>query len=198
MAKLIGLTGGIATGKSLVSQTLRAKGAPVLDADLFAREVVEPGTFGLRAIVQVFGPSILDGDGLNRKALGTRIFEDERARLVLERIIHPLIQWRAQREIEELRKSGEGLVFYDAALIFEKNMKAMFDSVVVVNAPLELQLKRLVNRDKISEVEARKRLAAQWPLEKKVSEADFVIDNSGSTEATQKQVGELLKKLRGG
>jgi dephospho-CoA kinase len=196
MTKLIGLTGGIATGKSLVSQALRSKGVPVLDADEFAREVVAPGTFGLRAIVQIFGKEVLDGESLNRQALGNKIFQDERARSVLERITHPLIQWRARREFEAFANQGEPIVFYDAALIFEKNLTSLFDAVAVVSAPPEVQLKRLMHRDKISETEAKRRIDCQWPLEKKVAAAQFVIDNSGSSEATHKQVSELLNQLK--
>lgn len=193
--KLIGLTGGIATGKSSVSSMIRDMGVPVLDADVFAREVVEPGSFGLRTIVEVFGKEILSGERLNRSALGEKIFADENSRLTLERILHPLIQWRLTQEARRFEREGRPLVFYDAALIYEKNLVSRFDAVVVITAPYDVQKQRLMKRSQISSDAAEKRLSTQWPLEKKTALAHHVIDNSGSLENTRKQVKELLSQL---
>ncbi len=193
--KLIGLTGGVATGKTLVSNYLRSLKIPVVDADILARQVVLPGTYGLRAIVQVFGSEVLEGKELNRSSLRRKIFNDESARYTLERITHPLINWCGQREIQILREKNIVLAFYDAALIFEKNLGGQFDAIVVVTCSLATQLKRLMDRDKIQEEAAKKILDSQWPLEKKISLANFVINNDMSTEDTFLQVDMLLEKL---
>jgi dephospho-CoA kinase len=201
--KIIGLTGGIASGKSTVTKILRDEGQVVIDADELAREVVAPGTFGLKSVTETFGPGLLTGgasanwqvNSLNRKALREKIFSDENSRLILERITHPLIQWRARGEFEFYRRQKQGVVFYDAALIYEKDLVRLFNGVIVVHTTPEVQLKRLMSRDRILEEDAHKRLAAQWPLEKKIPLADFTIDNNASQDETRKQVKELVKKL---
>lgn len=194
--KIIGLTGGIAMGKSLVSKIILDQGHVVIDADQLAREVVFPHSFGLRAIGRVFGSGVIDDQGhLNRGALRDQIFKDSGKRLVLERITHPLIQWRAQREFERMRMSGVPLVFYDAALIYEKDLVRQFDQVVVVKTSTEVQLERLCERDKISADEGNSRISSQMPIDQKTQQADFVIDNSGDKATTQTQVLTLLGQL---
>ncbi|CAM6001619.1 unnamed protein product [Sphagnum balticum] len=195
--KLIGLTGGIATGKSTVSQLILGRGLEVIDADDLAKEVVVPNSFGLRALVQVFGKGILQKTGeLDRTALRKKIFEEPQARLVVEAITHPLIQWRAKQEIERLRQKQVAFAFYDASLIFEKNLVDQFDHILVVHTTQDVQLQRLITRDKISKDSALKALGAQWPVEKKMNLAHFLIDNNGTPEKTKEQVEDLLKKLR--
>lgn len=194
--KLIGLTGGIATGKSLVSGILRDQGLDVVDADVLAREVVLPGSFGLRALVQVFGVEILNDGNLDRSKLRQKIFSDNNARLVVERIVHPLIQWRSFQEFQRLIKAGRKLAFYDAALIFEKDMVSLFDLVTVVNAPSPLQLERLIARDKMDRESAMRLISSQWPMEKKIAGAHFVIENGGSLSDVKKAVSDFLDKLK--
>ena len=195
--KLIGLTGGIATGKSTVSKALRDLGMCVIDADELAREVVEPHTFGLISVVENFGIQILKSNGvLDRSKLGEIIFSDRESRERLERITHPLIQWRSLQEQGVCRGRGDGLVFYDAALIYEKDLVGQFDSVVVVHTSSETQIKRMLSRDKISSEEAGKRIQSQIPISEKVKRADFLIDNEGSIEMTRHQVSQFIEKLK--
>ncbi|MDZ4678000.1 MAG: dephospho-CoA kinase [Oligoflexia bacterium] len=198
--KIIGLTGGIASGKSTVSKMLRDEGQVVIDADKLAREVVEPRSFGLKCISETFGEEVLNGKSfasggaLNRSALREIVFSDERSRQTLERITHPLIQWRARCEFQFHERSGCKLLFYDAALIYEKDLVSHFSEVMVVHTTSDIQLKRLMSRDKIKAEEALKRVATQWPLEKKMELADILIDNNFSVEETRKQVVSLLNK----
>lgn len=193
--KLIGLTGGLGSGKSTVSEILRGEGLDVLDADVFAREVVTPGSFGLLAIVQTFGPDLLKGQELDRPLLAEKIFSDVEARTVTERILHPLIQWRARAEIQRLQRDGKALIFYDAALLFEKDMTHQFDDIVVVHTSRETQLQRIMARDKIAKDVAEKRLEAQWPIEKKKAGAKNLVDNGGTREETRSQVLAIVQKL---
>jgi dephospho-CoA kinase len=193
--KLIGLTGGIATGKSTVSSMIRALGLRVIDADILAREVVVEGSFGLKALVQFFGNKILSAQELNRKALAQTLFGDPDARRVIENIIHPLIQWRAKREIELLRQSGERICFYDAALIFEKQLSKNFEAVIVVHTDPQTQIRRLSERDKIGIADATERLKSQMPIEAKCKEADYLIDNSRSLKETESQVKTVVEEL---
>ena len=192
---LIGLTGGIATGKSSVSKMIQAKGLPVIDADFLAREVVSPGSFGQKALVQVFGPGILSGEELNRKLLGQKLFADPVCRRVVENITHPLIQWRAKQEFAALEKAGHEIIFYDAALLFEKSLTKNFNLIVVVHAPEKIQIDRLIERDKISKTEAEQRVNTQMPMAKKIAEAHLLIDNGGTLKQTESQVEEILSKL---
>src|SRR5439155_8499933 len=134
------------------------------------------------------------GDALNRKLLREKIFSDQQKRRVLERITHPLIQWRAQREFEVFNKMGRELIFYDAALIFEKNMMGLFDQFLVVHIDKETQVERLMARDKIERAQAEKIIEAQLPLEKKISAANFLIDNTGTLQETRQKVIEVVKK----
>jgi dephospho-CoA kinase len=204
--KRIGLTGGIATGKSTISKMIKDFGLPLVDADILAREVVGPGTFGLRALVQVFGNDILkkgkDFSELDRAKLGQKLFSDPDCRRVVENITHPLIQWRAKQEFEILRRKGEKLVFYDAALIFEKNLNKNFDHVVVVHTgtgekALQIQIDRLMSRDNLSLVIANERLDAQMPMADKIKGANFLINNSESLKKTEEQVKDLIQRLLG-
>lgn len=193
----IGLTGGIATGKSTVSRMLVERGAALVDADQIAREIVEPGQPALQAIVEHFGPGVLREDGtLNRKKLGEIVFNDPAERKVLEAITHPVIRARMRERMAALEaERPDRLVVVDVPLLFESGLESYFERVVVVYVPREVQRQRLMARDKLSEAEAERRLAAQMDIEEKRRRADFVIDNSGTLEDTRRQVDALMRML---
>lgn len=192
----IGLTGGIACGKSTVSRLLASRGATIIDADLLAREVVKPGAPALAEVVRVFGQDMLHGDGtLNRKQLGKVVFDSEAKRKRLEELLHPaIIQLMQERMAEAERLQPDKLVVADVPLLYEAQMEDMFQEVLVVAASREVQLERLMQRDKLSGEEAEQRIDAQMPLEWKKEWADTVIDNSGTPEETERQVEQYLRK----
>ena len=198
---LVGLTGSIATGKSTVSKMFAHLGARVIDADLLAREVVMPGQSAYRKIVEEFGPGVVQADGaLDRKALGAIVFADPARRKRLEEITHPAIGARQQRMLAALDEEAfEGIVLWDAALLFEGGGVAKMDRVVVVFADPETERRRLMDRDGLSEADARARIASQMPITEKAKLAHHVIDNSGAREETERQVravyGALLDEL---
>jgi dephospho-CoA kinase len=193
---LFGLTGGIASGKSTVAARLRARGVPVIDADEVAREVVAAGTPGLQAVVEAFGASVLDRDGaLDRKALGQVVFADGGARRRLNAILHPLIGQRTAERAAALESQGEPLACYEAALLVENGLAAMFRPLVVVACDEGVQLARLRARDGLSEEEARARIAAQKPLAEKVAVADHVIDTSGTLAEVSARTDEVLRAV---
>lgn len=194
----IGITGGIASGKSTVSSYLRKKGWQVIDADHIARQVVEPDTQGLRAIVDHFTTDVLTGEGtLNRQKLGSLIFNDPSKRKQLNEILHPLIeeemlkQMKAQEVIQEIQ-------FVDIPLLFEMNYDAWFDETWVVYVSFEEQLQRLMKRNELTLSEARARIASQMPLEDKRERATRVLDNSKNKQFLYKQVDQLLERMLGG
>ncbi|MBK8013420.1 MAG: dephospho-CoA kinase [Deltaproteobacteria bacterium] len=193
---LVGLTGGIASGKSVVAELLRHCGARVVDADVLAREVVAPGTDGLKAIVERFGPGVITPDGqLDRGALGEIVFGDPRARRDLNAITHPRIAKLARTRAREAADAGARVVVYDAALLFENGIDRDMDTVVVVDVDGPTQRQRLKNRDALSPSQIEARIDAQMPLEDKVARADHVIDNRGDIESTRAQVLALWQKL---
>ena len=193
----LGLTGGIATGKTTISNYLKSINIPVLDADEYARKVVEPGTPGLAAITNTFGEQILQPDGsLNRKLLGQIVFNDSSARQTLNDITHPRIQQMMADELHRLAEQQTPLVILDIPLLLENNNVAGADAVMVVTIPESLQLTRLMQRNNLTEKEAQSRIAAQMPLVEKEKLADFVIDNSGTISNTQKQVEKVIQKIR--
>lgn len=195
--KWIGLTGGIACGKSTVAAMLRAKGLPVLDADAVAREVVGPGSSGLSKVLETFGQDLLLADGtLDRKALGRKIFADVMARETLEKILHPLIRARIASLRKQLAETGHLSAIYDVPLLFEKQMQAEFDEVIVVYCKPEQQIKRLMERSQLSEREARQRLAQQLPIAVKKAGAATLFDNSEDLPYLQKQVDEWFSKQK--
>jgi len=200
----VGLTGGIASGKSTVARIFQELGAHVLDADRIAREIVPPGSQALSRVVRAFGKEMLRPDGtLNRAALGTLVFADAGKRRVLEGILHPLILDEIDRRVEELeRDDPEGLVIVEAALILELGRQAEFDTLVVVWADEEQQRRRMIRRDNLSVEEANRRLDAQMPLSEKRARARFVVDNSGDQSAgraaAERVYGELLTLARAG
>lgn len=188
---LIGLTGGIGSGKSVVARMLASLGAAVVDADAIAREVVEPGEPALARLVEAFGPDVLNPDGtLDRRALGRRVFQDEGARKTLEGIVHPAIRTRTWERIGALMATGRHpAVVWDVPLLFEVGAGNLVDQVWVVTAPRPVRLERLRQRDPdLSREELERRMAAQMPLEEKVARADVVIDNGGDLATTRRQV----------
>ena len=192
---LIGLTGGIASGKSLVSARLVELGAVLVDADLLAREVVEPGTPGLAAIAEHFGPGVIADDGtLNRAALGAIIFADPGEREVLNGITHPAV-WRRARELFAAAPD-DAVVVYDVPLLVEgaKGRQLDFDLIVVVDAALETRRQRLVENRGMTSEEAGHRLNSQASDAERLAVADVVIDNNGAVEATIEQVDSLWAK----
>jgi dephospho-CoA kinase len=191
----VGLTGGIGAGKSEVSRRLAAQGAVVIDADLIAREVVEPGTEGLAEVVGVFGPGVLRPDGgLDRGRLGDIVFGDPELRDKLNAIIHPRVG-RRMTELEQAAGPG-AIVVHDVPLIAENGRAGAYDVVVVVDAPPKMQADRLVRQRGMTREQARARMAAQASREQRLAIADIVIDNSGSLAELDRQVGELWSELR--
>ncbi|MGH7686689.1 MAG: dephospho-CoA kinase [Candidatus Dormibacteria bacterium] len=186
---LIGLTGGIATGKSVVAAELARLGATVIDADALAREVVVPGQPGLTAIIERFGPDVLLQDGsLDRAHLGSIVFADEGARRDLERITHPRVRELMMRRIGEAIAADAELIVSEVPLLFETRSVDMYEGVLLVYAPSEVQLTRLMARDGVDEDSARQRLAAQIPIDEKRDRATWVIDNTGTIDETRTAV----------
>jgi dephospho-CoA kinase len=180
MTAIVGLTGGIASGKSSVARILSELGIAIVDADQVAREVVAQGSPGLAAVVEAFGPGVLGKDGaLDRKALGALIFADADKRRLLESITHPRIFARSMERLAAVGASGAVYGIYDAALLVENGSYKMMQALVVVAAPRALQIARIIARDGLSEADAEARIDAQLPLEKKVEVADHVIWNDG-------------------
>jgi len=194
---LVGLTGGIGTGKSLVSRMFRDLGCLIIDADLLAREVVEPGEPAYEKIVTEFGPEVLQADGqVDRKRLGALVFADEGKRKRLEGFTHPEIRQRQAGILAELVTEGfDGIVIFDAALLVEAGGGPNMGRLVVVSADEASQRKRLMLRDNISQEDAAQRIRSQMPLADKVRQAHYVIDNSGSREATARRVKEVHERL---
>lgn len=190
MPRLIGLTGGIATGKSTVAALLAARGAAVIDADRLAREVVEPGSPGLAEIVEAFGAGVLDGaGGLDRGAVGGLVFADETARRRLEAITHPRIRQLMGERAATALSGPAPLVVLDIPLLFEAGRTDGLGGVMVVWCPADLQVARLRTRDGLDAAEAARRVGAQLPIDEKRRRATWVIDNSGAPEAAAAQVG---------
>jgi dephospho-CoA kinase len=193
----VGLTGGIGSGKSVVARLLVERGAVLVDSDALAREVVEPGTPGLAAVVAEFGDGVLTPDGsLDRDRLGEIVFGDDAARARLNAIVHPLVGAAAARLLATLPPGS--VVVHDVPLLVEVGMQDAFDLVVVVAAEEETQLRRLVEQRGMSEDAARARIAAQLPLVDKIAVADVVIRNDGSLADLEEQVDELWKRLAAG
>ena len=194
---LVGLTGGIATGKSTVDAVLRELGAVVIDADVLARDVVEPGEPALAEIAVEFGPTVLGPRGrLDRKALGAIVLADPERRRTLEAMTHPRMRERLLRRIDELTAEHfRGLVFYDAAVLIESGSHLIVDRLVVVITGEPTQISRLMARDGIDRDEALRKIKSQMPLAEKAKLADYVIDNSGdraTTEAATRRVYQAL------
>ena len=196
MGKIIGVTGGIASGKSSVSKWLVSKGYPVIDADVAARKVVEPGMPALDEIKKVFGPDICLTNGtLDRKKLGAIVFSDSEKRLMLNRIVHPAVRKWMTEETEKAIQRGATLIFMDIPLLFESNLTHMVEKVILVYVNPEVQLKRLMDRDHYTEEEALARIKAQMPIEDKKELADYIVDNNGEFTRTEEQLIKLIQQL---
>ena len=197
--RLIGLTGGIATGKSTVAGMLAERGATVIDADELARRVVEPGQPAYTAVVERFGSEVVNPDGtLNRGRLGAVVFADPSARRDLERITHSRIGELMQRGIADAIAHDAPVAVVDIPLLYEATRDDMFEGVLLVYAPRADQLRRMVSRDGFSEAEATARLDAQLPIEAKRDLATWVIDNSGDLRDTERQVAAWWGEEIGG
>jgi dephospho-CoA kinase len=195
---LIGLTGGIATGKSTATRYFAAADVPVIDADFLARRVVEPGRPALQEIRQEYGEGVIRPDGsLDRDALAAQVFRDSRARARLNEIVHPRVEKEAQREIEKILDANpEALVVYDVPLLFEVGMAARFDLVALVYVPQPEQKRRLMLRDGLSCDQAQARIDSQMDIAEKARLADVVLDNQGSVETLRLQIESLTERIR--
>lgn len=191
----VGLTGGIASGKSTVSSILRELGAVVIDADQIAREVVAQGTPGLAAVVEAFGPEMLTPEGdLDRPRMGALVFADEAARRRLEGIVHPLV-FERYAELETAAPA-DAIVVHDIPLLVESGRAAEFDAVIVVDAPEEVQVERMVRDRGWTEEDGRARIAAQATREQRRSVATYLIENTGTHEDLRRKVTEVFAELR--
>jgi dephospho-CoA kinase len=192
----VGLTGGVASGKSTVSAMLAELGAVVVDADVLAREVVAPGTDGLAEVVAAFGPEVLTAEGaLDRPAVGAIVFADQEKRRVLEGIIHPRVRARAA-EIEAAAPEG-AVVVHDIPLLTETGQAGSFDAVVVVDVPVETQVERMVSLRGMSPEDAQARVDAQASREERLAVATYVVDNTGTLEELRDRVHSVYAELAG-
>ena len=192
----IGLTGGIASGKSVVRRRLEERSVKTLDADLVVHDLFAAKTTVTEALEARFGPDIVTPNGsIDRKTLGTMVFKDEKARKDLEAIVHPAVSEAIDAFLKKAKKKGESLAVVDAALMYETGSYKRYDLVVVTYCPSNLQKERLMQRDHLSSEEADKRIAAQLPIEEKKQRADYVIDTSTTMTETLYRTEELLEAL---
>ncbi|MGX9291092.1 dephospho-CoA kinase [Bacillus sp. A015] len=195
MTLVIGLTGGIASGKSTVSQMIKEQGIRVVDADVIAKEAVSKGTPALHQIVQTFGEDVLLPNGeLNRQQLGAIIFSDEEKRKQLNAIVHPEVRKEMLKQRDEGINQQETFVVLDIPLLFESQLESLVDRIIVVYTTPELQLSRLMNRNDLSEEEALNRIHSQQPLEEKCQKADRVIENTKDLAFMRKQLQNILNE----
>lgn len=193
MGHIFGVTGGIASGKSSVSTFIKELGFPIIDADVVAREVVEPGEDAYHEIVKAFGEDILLPDrSINRTKLGDVIFHNDAKRLKLNSIVHPAVRKRMRELAEKAIQNGAETVFMDIPLLFESKLTFMVEKTLLVYVDEEIQLIRLINRNNLSEKDARARIASQMPLKEKRALADAVVNNNGDFEETKNQVRSIL------
>lgn len=194
---ILGLTGGIASGKSTVSNYLASKNIPIVDADIGAREVVEVGTEGLQSIVTHFGKEVLSEDGsLNRKKLGAIIFDNETKRELLNQLLGTNIREWILTKVADYRRQDIPLLVLDIPLLYEASYQEVCDAVMVVYTPPEIQLERLIKRNGLTAKEAQDRINSQLSIEKKKQLADILIDNSNKIEDTYLQIDEWLDKMK--
>lgn len=194
---ILGLTGGIASGKSAVSNYLASKNIPIVDADIGAREVVEVGTEGLQSIVTHFGKEVLSEDGsLNRKKLGAIIFDNETKRELLNQLLGTNIREWILTKVADYRRQDIPLLVLDIPLLYEASYQEVCDAVMVVYTPPEIQLERLIKRNGLTTKEAQDRINSQLSIEKKKQLADILIDNSNKIEDTYLQIDEWLDKMK--
>ncbi|WAM39044.1 dephospho-CoA kinase [Leuconostoc pseudomesenteroides] len=195
---LVGLTGGIATGKSTVSGMLRDAGLPIVDADVVAREVVEPGTTTLEKIKLAFGPSVIDNGVLNRRRLGDIVFSNRQELARLNDIMQPAITRAMADKINFWRMQQVPILILDVPLLFERHYEkdGKIDKIIVVATDEATQLERLKLRNQLSDLQARNRIRSQLPLKDKVAQADYVIDNNQDQKSLTQQVAALIENLK--
>lgn len=194
MSKILGLTGGIACGKSTISAYLKEFGLPVIDADECSRAVVEKGSIGLEKLTEIFGNKILENDGtLNRKALGQIVFSDSEQLSLLNSVMEPLIREEISRRLNQ--ENNADLVVLDAPLLIEQHYDKICDFIMTIDVSKKIQLERLIERDNLSEDEAKSRIESQLSSRERNGFADVVIDSSGTVEQTRKQVIKWLKTI---
>lgn len=195
--KLIGLTGGVGTGKSTVAEMLRELGATVIDADEAAHAVYAPGTPGFDAVVAEFGPDFVRNGAIDRQKLGALVFNDADARGRLNAIVHPLVRdWMAERTVEAAER-GDQIVIQDVPLLYENGLEPLFSSVLLVYASEDTQLERLVRSRGVPPDRARAMITAQMPIDEKRRRAHHVVDNSGNMDQTRAQVEEIWAQMTG-
>lgn len=196
---VVGLTGGIASGKSTVSQMFRDAGVPVICADELAREAVKPGSRTLVEIREVFGEQVIGPDGnLDRSIMAKMVFQDPERRKALEAIIHPRVEDERNRLLVNLQSQGYELVVVDVPLLYENRLDKSFDAVIVVYVPEQVQVERLKARNRMTLEAIHSRIEAQMPIDEKKRKADYVVDNTGPLEETRRQFEKLLDELRHG
>lgn len=196
MTQVVGLTGGIASGKSTVSRLLSQVGFPIIDADLVAHRLQQPGQPGFERLVEQFGRSLVAMDGsLDRQRLGQLVFNDQAARSQLNQVMQPLIRDAIMGQLASLKNAVVPTIILDAPLLFEQGYDEDCNLVVVVTVDKATQLARLMERDGLSQAAARARVAAQMPLNEKAARADIVIDNNGDYDHLRQQVARLVKRL---
>lgn len=191
MVKVVGITGGIATGKSTVTKMLRSHGYTVLDADVMTHKAYEPGSETFKQITASF--DCLENGEISRKKLGQIVFQNPQQKKVLEDIIHPYVYKRME---EGIRTASGSLIFLDVPLLFEAHFDTLCDAVIVVSCTPDIQLRRLMARNHLSKEESQRRISSQMPLAEKEARADYVIDNSGDRYHLQNQVKRVLGELR--
>lgn len=193
---IVGLTGGIATGKSTVADMFEELGAYRIDTDRLARLAVEPHQPALEAIIRFFGTGVLDlSGGLDRKKLAAIIFAEPEKREILNKLTHPAVRTLLREEIIQARERGAGIVLVEVPLLYEAGFDSEVDCVIVVKTTEKTQLSRLLSRENLSEEAARLRIEAQMPLEEKVARADYLIDNDGPPAMTREQVEKVWQRL---
>ena len=195
--KIVGLTGGISSGKSTVSSYLKQLKIPVIDADEVARKVVEPNSQGAREIRKTFGSDVFEEDGsLNRQKLGSLIFSNAENRQKLDDLLQPLIKIMILDEIEEYRQKGENMIVLDLPLLFEKQYEELCEDIIVVYIPKELQLERLMKRNQYTKQEALSRIDSQLSIEEKRKRATVLLDNQGTIQQLYQQVEQWLVETK--
>lgn len=193
----IGLTGGIASGKSTVAQLFKGRGVPVVDADLIAKQVVGPGTSGLKAVLDRFGAQFENSVGeLDRRALGAHVFQDPKALSDLEDLLHPLVQEEVQQQKSRAEKKGSPFAIYDVPLLFEKNLQQQFDGVITVVSSLGSQKLRMKNRDGLSDEQIENRLRAQLPMQEKILRSRWLIENDSDLKNLEFQFEKVFNDIQ--